>query len=130
MNLIIAGCRDFTDRDFIYEGIDSFITDHGTPDLIIEGGATGVDRIAGEYARDHNIPLRIFKADWNKYGRVAGPIRNEKMARYVFDRICRYSEHGYLLAFWDGKSRGTKNMIEKAQRYGLTIIMKIFKIDA
>lgn len=120
MNLIIAGCRDFTDRDFIYEGIDSFITDHGTPRLIIEGGATGVDQIAGEYAKDHNIPLQIFKADWNKYGRAAGPIRNEEMAK-----------HGtHLLAFWDGKSRGTKNMIEMAKLYGLTVIIKNFKKDA
>ena len=111
MNLIIAGCRDFTDRDFIYEGMDSFITDHGTPRLIIEGGATGVDRIAGHYANDNNIPLMVFRADWTKYGRAAGPIRNEEMAK-----------HGtHLLAFWDGKSRGTKNMIETAKRHGLTV---------
>ena len=120
MNLIIADCRDFTDRDFIYERIDSFIKEYGEPDLIIEGGASGVDRIAGEYARDHNISLKIFKADWNKYGRAAGPIRNEEMAK-----------HGtHLLAFWDGKSRGTKNMIETARLYGLTVIIKNFKKDA
>lgn len=111
MNLIIAGCRDFTDRFIIYEGIDAFITEYGMPHCIIEGGATGVDQIAGEYAREHNIPLQIFKADWNKYGRAAGPIRNEKMAK-----------HGtHLLAFWDGESRGTKNMIETAERYGLPV---------
>lgn len=111
MNLIIAGCRDFTDRFIIYEGIDAFIEEYGTPDVIIEGGATGVDRIAGEYAREHNIPLQIFKADWNKYGRAAGPIRNEEMAR-----------HGtHLLAFWDGKSKGTKNMIETAERYRINV---------
>ena len=118
MNLIIAGCRDFTDRDIIYEGIDLFINEYGTPDRIIEGGASGVDRIAGEYAREHNIPLQICKADWNKYGRAAGPIRNDKMARHVRD--CIY-EPGYLLAFWDGKSRGTKNMIDTAERYGLSV---------
>ena len=120
MNLIIAGCRDFTDRNFIYEEIDSFIKVYGEPDCIIEGGATGVDRISGEYAKEHNISLRIFKADWNKYGRAAGPIRNEEMAK-----------HGtHLLAFWDCKSRGTKNMIEMAKLYGLTVIIKNFKIDA
>lgn len=120
MNLIIAGCRDFTDRAFIYEGIDAFIEEYGKPDYIIEGGARGVDQVAGIYATEHNILLRIFKADWNKYGRAAGPIRNEEMAK-----------HGtHLLAFWDGKSRGTKNMIEMAKLYGLTVIIKNFKKDA
>lgn len=117
MNLIIAGCRDFTDRDFIYEGIDSFIDEYGTPDVIIEGGAKGVDRMAYYYAKDNGIPVKVFPADWNKYGRAAGPIRNEEMAKYGT----------HLLAFWDGKSRGTKNMIETARRYGL--VVKIFKID-
>lgn len=115
MNLIIAGCRDFTGGAIIYEGIDLFINEHGEPDLIIEGGATGVDRIAGEYAHDHNIPLQIFKVDWNKYGRAAGPIRNEEMAKYGT----------HLLAFWDGKSRGTKNMIDTAERYRLNVRVRL-----
>lgn len=111
MNLIIAGCRYFTDRKLIYEGIDSFIKEYGTPDLIIEGGAKGVDRMAYYYAKDNDIPVKVFPANWNKYGRAAGPIRNEEMAK-----------HGtHLLAFWDGKSRGTKNMIEMAKKHGLIV---------
>ena len=111
MKLIIAGCRDFNDEHIIYEGIDCFINEYGKPDLIIEGGASGVDRIAGDYARENDIPLMVFPADWNKYGRAAGPIRNGEMAK-----------HGtHLLAFWDGKSRGTKNMIETAKKHGLII---------
>lgn len=120
MNLIIAGCRDFTDRAFIYEGIDAFIEEYGKPDYIIEGGARGVDRMAYYYAKDNGIPVKVFPAYWDKYGKSAGPIRNEEMAK-----------HGtHLLAFWDGKSRGTKNMIEMAKLYGLTVIIKNFKKDA
>lgn len=116
MNLIIAGCRDFNDRDFIYEKIDSFIEMYGAPERIIEGGATGADRIAGEYAREHDIHLTVFNADWKTYGRAAGPIRNEHMAEYGT----------HLLAFWDCKSRGTANMIESATKRGLEItIIKI-----
>lgn len=97
MNLIIAGCRDFTDRDFIYEGIDSFINEHGEPDLIIEGGAKGVDRMAYYYAKDNGIPVKVFPADWNKYGRAAGPIRNEEMAKHpgILGRLrlnCHYKK--------------------------------------
>ena len=111
MKLIIAGCRDFNDRKLIYEGIDTFIEECGVPDVIIEGGASGVDRIAGDYARENDIPLMVFPADWNKYGRAAGPIRNGEMVK-----------HGtHLLAFWDGKSRGTKNMIETAKKHGLVV---------
>lgn len=116
MKLIIAGCRNFNDRFIINAGIDAFIEEYGTPDVIIEGGASGVDRIAGDYARENDIPLMVFPADWNKYGRAAGPIRNGEMAK-----------HGtHLLAFWDGKSRGTKNMIETAKKHGL--VVGIYKI--
>jgi hypothetical protein len=51
----------------------------------------------------------LFKADWDKHGKAAGPIRNQQMAQ----------EADGLIAFWDGKSRGTKDMIQKALNYGL-----------
>lgn len=111
MKLIIAGCRNFNDRFIINAGIDAFIEEYGTPDVIIEGGARGVDRMAYYYAKDNGIPVKVFPADWNKYGRAAGPIRNSEMAKYGT----------HLLAFWDGKSRGTKNMIETAKKHGLIV---------
>ena len=61
-----------------------------------------------------NLPLQIYRADWETHGRAAGPIRNRKMAENA----------SALIALWDGASRGTKNMIETAQKKGLLVYVK------
>lgn len=61
--------------------------------------------------------MKVFPADWNKYGKKAGPIRNKKMANYA----------EALLAIWDGKSCGTKNMIQQAKENNLRIY--VHRID-
>ena len=57
--------------------------------------------------------VKIIQADWQKYGKRAGPIRNKEMADYA----------DTLIAFWDGQSRGTKNMIETARSQNLNVIV-------
>lgn len=102
MLAIVAGCRD-------YEDYASFITEmnkYNDITEIISGGASGVDSMAIKYANENNIKLTVFYADWKTYGKSAGPIRNRKMAEY-----CKKSPNSRLIAFWDMKSPGTKNMI-------------------
>jgi len=111
--LIVAGGRDFNDPTLAFDSIDLKVTELGGPDnvTIIEGGAKGADYFGYAYALALSIPHKQFPADWKKHGRAAGPIRNAEMA-----------EHGtHLLAFWDGKSRGTKNMIDTAKKKGLSV---------
>jgi len=76
---------------------------------IVSGGAKGADQLGEQYAKENNYNLRIFPADWDKYGKKAGYIRNEEMAKYADACVC----------FWDGKSKGTKMMIELAKKYKL-----------
>lgn len=71
---------------------------------IVHGGARGVDTIAGKYATDLGFKVDVFPANWNKHGKAAGPIRNREMI----------STCEAVYAFWDGKSRGTKNAIDTA----------------
>lgn len=104
MNIVIAGGRDFTNIVVAYKCIAELVTDN---DIIISGHASGADTIGELYARDNNLKYELYPADWNKYGRSAGPIRNEQMAK-IADRV---------IVFWDGKSRGTKSMISLAQKY-------------
>jgi hypothetical protein len=76
------------------------------PDLIISGGGGNVDNAAEEYANRNNIPFELYVAEWQIHGRGAGPIRNKAMA-----------EAGtQLLVVWDGKSRGSKNMIREMNK--------------
>jgi len=75
------------------------------PTLIISGGARGIDSLAESYAEAKGIPKQIFNAEWDVYGKRAGFLRNEQMGK----------EADALIAIWDSKSRGTKNMIEIMQ---------------
>lgn len=105
MKLIIAGSRNFTDYGFLCKQVDWYIQDKDIT-AIISGGANGADSLGEKYSKEKNIPFELFAAEWDKYGKSAGYIRNQDMA-----------ENGdYLIVFWDGISKGTKNMIDIAQK--------------
>jgi len=78
---------------------------------VVSGGAKGVDRLGELWAQKRNIPITRFPAEWNKYGKRAGYIRNKEMALYA----------DALLAIWDGESKGTKHMIDSALEQGLWV---------
>lgn len=80
---------------------------------VVSGCADGVDTLGEQWAKRKMIPIKRFPADWRTYGKAAGPRRNETMARYA----------DALIAVWDGQSRGTHDMIERAQRYGLLMFI-------
>jgi YspA, cpYpsA-related SLOG family len=109
--VIIAGGRNYHNYDTVLEAIE----ESGFQiDVVVSGGASGVDSLGERYAIETNLPLAIFQADWQTHGRAAGPIRNRKMAENA----------DALIAVWDGQSRGTKNMIETATKLGLLVFVK------
>ena len=113
MHIIIAGCRDFNDYAVVEKEVMNYIGKFidKVEIEIISGGASGVDALGERFAKEHSLGLKVVPADWKTYGRSAGPRRNEQMARMA----------GTLIAFLDGKSRGTKNMIDTAKRLGLRV---------
>lgn len=78
---------------------------------VVSGGAKGCDTYGEAWAKVNNIEIRRFPADWDRYGKGAGPIRNEEMAQYA----------EALIAVWDGRSSGTKDMIKRAETRQLKI---------
>ena len=121
MNLIIAGGRDFNDYDLLKLETVKFITDCKPTHQItvISGKAKGADTLGEKFAKEFNLNLLEFPADWNKWGKQAGPKRNRQMAEHA----------SHLIAFWDGTSRGTKNMIETANEFELKVkTVKYLKI--
>lgn len=84
---------------------------------IVSGTAKGVDKLGEGYATKFKIPLAKFPADWRKYGKSAGPIRNAEMAEYA----------EALIAIWDGESSGTKNMIDTAKKHGLKVYIHLLR---
>lgn len=115
--IIIAGGRDFNDYELLSLAVNQVI-DYIKPVKveIISGACRGTDKLGERYAAINGYEVRRFYPDWNKYGKAAGPIRNKQMAEYAAE----YS-NGYLVAFWDGSSKGTKNMIENARFHRLKI---------
>ncbi len=98
MKVIVAGSRKgFNIRDvFQAIGLSNFHISE-----LVSGNANGVDRLGENYAERNRIPLKVFKADWDKYKSKAGFVRNVEMAKYA----------DALIAIWDGTSTGTKHMI-------------------
>lgn len=105
MKFIVAGGRDFDDYERLSDTINQLT---GAGDTIISGCAKGADSLGEKYAEAQSQILKLerFPADWEKYKKAAGYIRNHQMA-LVADG---------LIAFWDGRSKGTKNMIEEAHK--------------
>lgn len=106
---IIAGSRHITDYALVTLAVDmvSFKVSE-----VVSGGARGVDALGERFARENGLPLKKFPADWKKHGRrYAGFIRNKDMADYA----------DALIAIWDGKSKGTLDMIKQAKKAGLVV---------
>lgn len=110
MKVIIAGSRTITDYTLVHNAIAaSGWSDEITE--VISGGAPGVDTLGEQWAKKHNIPITILAASWQLHGKAAGPIRNQEMADYA----------EALIAIWDGKSSGTKDMINRSGKMGLRV---------
>jgi YspA, cpYpsA-related SLOG family len=114
--IIIAGSRNFNDYQLLYGEVEKYL-DGNLDVVIVSGAAKGADTLGERYAADKGIPLKRYPADWAKNGKAAGPIRNEQMAQNA----------DTLIAFWDGGSRGTKNMIDVAQKHGLLVKVIYFE---
>lgn len=81
---------------------------------LITGCARGADQIPYFFKHHFGTAIKEFPADWTGFGKAAGPIRNREMAEYA-------APDGELIAFWDGVSTGTKDMINVAGEFGLKI---------
>lgn len=116
MKTIIAGSRSISDINILINTIQKsdFIISE-----IVSGTANGVDKLGENYASIHNIPVSLFPANWNKYGKSAGYKRNQQMAKYVKE----ISPPGQLICIWDGISPGSQHMIQIAKQYNLHIFV-------
>ena len=115
MRVLVCGDRNWTDIEVIRQKLISI------PDIsvVIEGEARGADRIARQVAEELNIPVEKFPANWDKYGKAAGPIRNQQM----LDE----GKPDLVLAFHNDleNSKGTKDMVIRADKAGVeTVVIK------
>ena len=118
---LVAGSRTINDYWLVRDGLDSLLSGIGDV-TIVTGGANGVDALAERYARQHNLPLKVFPADWNKFGKSAGYRRNEQMHQF----IAQFPNRG-CVCFWDGQSKGTAHNFKLSEQYGTDL--RVFRTD-
>lgn len=107
IKIVIAGGRDFKDYKSLKKRVLYYIGNMNMNDVtIVSGGANGADSLGERFAKEFGYNLKRFPADWDKHGKSAGFIRNAQMAKYA----------DACIVFWDGKSRGTKHMIDLANK--------------
>ena len=114
MKIAVVGSREFPYKALVTLVLEYTAHSH---DVIISGGARGVDTWAKEYALAHNIKYEEYPAEWDKHGKSAGYIRNKLIIENA----------NVVLAFWDGKSKGTKHSIDLALK--LNKELSYFDID-
>ncbi|WP_303982932.1 DUF2493 domain-containing protein [Niallia circulans] len=112
LRVIVAGGRDFNDYVLLKTNLDYVLRNRQVDEVVIVSGkARGADSLGELYAKERGLEVSAYPADWDTYGKSAGYIRNKQMAE---------TSHA-LMAFWDGKSRGTKHMIDLAKEKGLRV---------
>ena len=109
--VIIAGSRTFDNYDLLQHKMDYFLSEITEPVQVVCGLARGADALGLQYARNRGFEIRYYPAEWERYGKSAGYRRNAQMAENA----------DALVAFWDGESRGTMNMITQARTHNLKV---------
>jgi len=112
--LLVAGGRDFSDYALLCTTLDKFIECARGPIEFVSGGAKGADALGERFAAERGYPITVMKAEWKKYGKAAGVIRNKQMLDYI------WLEDPAVIAFWDGSSHGTKHTIDTAIKMGIS----------
>ena len=112
MKLSVIGSRTFENYEMLTAEILKLNLNIST---IISGGAKGADALAERWTKENKVQIQLFKPDWKKYGKAAGLRRNESIVESC----------DYCLAFWDGKSKGTKFSIDycKKQKKPVKVVL-------
>ena len=123
MRIIIAGSRTFSDYEYLKKETEEIIKENmglfPQEIFIISGTASGADTLGEKFCKENSYNLVRFPAEWETLGKKAGYVRNKEMAKYA-----NKDTVSILIAFWDGKSRGTKHMINIARKEKLKIYIK------
>ncbi len=110
MNIAVIGSRTLVDYNLVEETLLASVNPE--EDTIISGGATGADQLGEHFANEYHIKKIVHKPDYKQYGKAAPFIRNQ----LIID------DADYVIAFWDGKSKGTADTILKAQKKGIDVL--------
>jgi hypothetical protein len=115
IGILVTGARDWTDTKLVYNVLQKY---KNKKCVLIHGDCIGLDKIAGKIGDELGMEIKCCPADWKRFGRAAGPIRNKEMITHLLE----YKKH-YMFAFHDNieLSRGTKNCVKQANKMKIPI---------
>lgn len=118
MKILVCGGRHFSNYSILSSVLDEYLAkcDYREEIEIVSGGCKGADTLAEKYANENSIASKIFLANWVKYGRAAGPIRNKEMIDYI------KNYNAIVIAFISKDSVGTKNTVKLAKANNIPVI--------
>jgi hypothetical protein len=119
IRIIVAGTRKWNDAVLFDTCMKSMLKSFSPDEVEFVSGdaSSGADRLIKNWAKINGYPCRLFPADWDDHGKLAGFIRNVEMANYAT----------HLIAYWDGASAGTKHMISEAKKRKFKV--KVFRVE-
>ena len=114
--ILVSGCRNYNNYNEAKKYIESCIYNlrNNYTLIFLSGGCRGADALGERYANENNFEVEYYPADWKKFGKGAGPKRNLEMVKNA----------DYIICFWDGKSKGTKSLLEFAKKFNKIINIK------
>lgn len=121
LHVLICGGRHFKDYDLLKATVTKAVISRGFQlqnAEIISGNCLGADMLGERYAKEHNTALKLFPAQWKRFGKAAGPIRNKLMIDYI-DSF----KNKVVIAFVSPSSKGTRNTISLAQKLSIDVII-------
>ena len=126
LRILVCGGRHFADYDLLEKTINGVIAESGCSDIeIVSGHFVGADRLCELYAERHNVSVKIFPAQWKKYGKRAGPMRNRQMVDYISG-----FENKAVVAFVSANTKGTRNTITLARKANICVIEKEYTVSS
>lgn len=116
--VIVAGSRNFSDYELLERNLTVLLRNYKPEEIeIVSGGARGVDILGEKYAKEKGCKIKRFIPDWDGKGKSAGYLRNWDMAKYA----------DACVVFWDGKSKGTKHMMDLATKEGIKLKTVVYE---
>jgi hypothetical protein len=120
INLVICGNSRFYDYQWLEEQLEQWINVHAHPDLIIIGGASGIDYLVERWADNHAIPMAIFSEAWNEPRKGLQDTGRPEASPTLGDKMLEHATH--VIAFPGPKSKWTTIMIKRAHDKGLPAV--------
>lgn len=125
LRILVCGGRRFSDYALLEKTINGVVAEAGREDIeIVSGHYVGADRLGELYAEKHNAQVKIFPAEWEKYGKRAGPMRNKQMVDYISG-----FKNKIVIAFVSANTKGTRNTISLAKKANIRVIEKEYAVS-